>query len=325
MICPMKRNLLFLAIFISLFLSGCSKINLGKKQSALQVTSSPAASVYVNGSHMGQTPYFDDKLKPGQYSIRILIDNDPTKDWQTQVNLNPSVVTVINRSFGIKEDESSSYILAFEPVTKKDSSQLNITTVPDNVIIKVDGRPEGFSPLSLENVTEGDHALVLTAPGYQEMSINTQTKNGFRLNVAAQLARSPEIMAGSEVDTATDSAKISTPSSTLAPTAKTTPKPTSKVTPSPSPKLSPTPSGSPTPTKKAASPEIEKPYVIVTETGTGWLRVRSAPEVGDNEVAKVDVGEKFPFLEKTEDGWYKIEYETGKEGYIVSRYAQLVE
>ena len=182
MICAMKIKLFPILLLASILLGGCANLPfLGKKQSALQVNSAPGASVYVNGDHKGQTPFYDDKFKPGQYTVRILVDNDPTKDWQTQVNLNPSVVTVVNRQFGNTADESSSYTLILEPVSKKDSGQLEVTTVPENVIVKVDGRPEGFSPLKLENVTSGDHSVNLTAPGYQELSFTTQVQNGYKV------------------------------------------------------------------------------------------------------------------------------------------------
>ncbi|OGV96632.1 hypothetical protein A2W24_01570 [Microgenomates group bacterium RBG_16_45_19] len=312
----MKPHLLLIGLFFSFFLAGCSQLPfLTKKQSALQVNSTPPAGVYLDGSLVGQTPYYDDKLKPGTYAVRLLVDGDPTKDWQTDVTLAPSIVTVLARQFGATSDDSSHYLLALEAINQKDSGQLDVASTPENVIVKVDGRPEGFSPLHLENVTEGDHVLTLTAPGYQELTIKAQTKNGYKLIATAQLARATELTEGAVLDQATPSAQLdATAGAKLTPAPKT----------SPTPKVTGT--LTPTPTKKAAAAgELEPPYVTITETGTGWLRVRSEPEVGDNEVAQVDVGDKFPYLESSGTGWYKIEFESGKQGWIVSRYAKLTE
>lgn len=70
--------------------------------------------------------------------------------------------------------------------------------------------------------------------------------------------------------------------------------------------------------------EMVKPYILIKETSTGWLRVREEPKINSQELTKVNPGEKYPLLEE-ESGWYKIEYEKGKEGWISGRYAEKVE
>ncbi|HLB60672.1 MAG TPA: SH3 domain-containing protein [Patescibacteria group bacterium] len=73
----------------------------------------------------------------------------------------------------------------------------------------------------------------------------------------------------------------------------------------------------------AAKTETETKKVTILDTPTGWLRVRSEPSTAGTEVAKVDPGKEFPFLE--EDGeWYKIEYADGESGWISSQYAEKV-
>ncbi len=63
-----------------------------------------------------------------------------------------------------------------------------------------------------------------------------------------------------------------------------------------------------------------KPYVVIKETETGFLRVRSGPSKSATETAQIKPGDKYPLLEEQE-GWYKISYD-GKEGWIASRYAE---
>ena len=68
-------------------------------------------------------------------------------------------------------------------------------------------------------------------------------------------------------------------------------------------------------------PTIDKPYVLIKDTPTGWLRVRMEPSTAATEAAKVDPGEKYALLDE-KSGWYKIKYEQEKEGWISGRYAE---
>jgi hypothetical protein len=74
-------------------------------------------------------------------------------------------------------------------------------------------------------------------------------------------------------------------------------------------------------------PEEEvKPKVKILTTPTGFLRVRSEPSTLAKEVGQVEPGEIFEIIEEDQDsGWYKIEYDEDKEGWISNQYASKVE
>lgn len=78
--------------------------------------------------------------------------------------------------------------------------------------------------------------------------------------------------------------------------------------------------------QEEAGSEKEKggAQVKILDTPTGWLRVRSKPTTASTESAKVNPGEIFPLLDE-QSGWYKIEYEEGKTGWIFGKYAEKVE
>ena len=59
--------------------------------------------------------------------------------------------------------------------------------------------------------------------------------------------------------------------------------------------------------------------VIILETGTGWLRVRSGAGLGFDEVAKVDVGKKYKLIEDKGD-WVKIQVDDVLSGWVSSTY-----
>jgi len=77
-----------------------------------------------------------------------------------------------------------------------------------------------------------------------------------------------------------------------------------------------TPSASVSPGKQE-----NKTQIRITDTPTGFLRVRSGPTTGASEVAQVKPGETYPLVEEKE-GWYKITYTDNKDGWISSRYAE---
>jgi Bacterial SH3 domain len=75
------------------------------------------------------------------------------------------------------------------------------------------------------------------------------------------------------------------------------------------------------PTQGPELPEVEQTEIAtITETPTGWLRVRNAPS--GSEVTKVDVGQSFPLIEKGES-WFKIQLEDSTTGWVSSTYVSI--
>lgn len=62
----------------------------------------------------------------------------------------------------------------------------------------------------------------------------------------------------------------------------------------------------------------------ITSTPTGWLRVRNQPSLNGTEVTKVNAGETFSVLEES-SGWVKIKVNTDTEGWVSSTYIELSE
>ncbi len=69
------------------------------------------------------------------------------------------------------------------------------------------------------------------------------------------------------------------------------------------------------------STKIKKEYAIIKENELGFLRVREKPTIYSSEAARVKPGDKFEILEE-DQGWYKISYEQGKEGWVSSLYVE---
>jgi len=70
------------------------------------------------------------------------------------------------------------------------------------------------------------------------------------------------------------------------------------------------------------TPVDKKEEIIILETGTGWLDVRSGPGLEYEVFSRVYVGESYPLLAEFEN-WYKIGITDETEGWVSSRYANL--
>lgn len=307
----MFKKLVLIALS-SLVLAGCSLELPGQKKAGLQVSISGGekASVFVDGINVGQSPFIADNLKPGQRTVKLVPEALDRASYETNVSLTSGNVTVITWTFGKTLDESGGEIFELSKASKSNKSELSIVTNPDNINVKVDGQSKGLSPLILDDLSEGTHTLTLTAPAYIERTSSPRIVKGQRLTVTNKLAREPI----AQTQTASDS---STPM--LSPSPTPSPKSTPKVTPKPTSSTSATSSG----TIKASTVTPALPYVEIKETGEGWINVRKEAKYGKNILVQLDVGAKVPYLNETTGGWHKVEYQTGKQGWVSSQYAVL--
>ena len=86
----MKKLLVVLAS--SLLLSGCTIQNLFiKKPAGLEITAEPQAAVFINDENQGETPYQNQALKAGSYTIRLVPREPGLAAWETRTDLDPQV------------------------------------------------------------------------------------------------------------------------------------------------------------------------------------------------------------------------------------------
>jgi hypothetical protein len=304
--------LFLLAAVIGLIFLG-KRIFASRKKSALSVNTTPRATIFLDGEHLGQTPYYNEALKAGEYVLKIVPEStgQALMPWEGRISLSPNILTVVNRELGLTQDDSSGEILSFEPLADKNAISVSIVSTPDGAVVNLDGEPRGFAPLTLDNVTEGDHILLVSSPGFKERTVKAKTVKGHKLIASVQLGRETETPAEEEpAEEETEASPSPSPKPTASPKATATPKPTVTPKPTASPKVS-------------ASP-LAKPYVQIKSPDTGWVRVRKEPSTSAEELAKVNDGEQFPLTDE-QSGWYEIEYDTAKTGWISGQYAEKFE
>ena len=307
----MKKFLYILILLVfSLVLAGCTIPFIGKqKKAALQITSNPKTTVFLDDERLGSTPFFNDKIKAAEYKIRLVPENDAGDlSWEGRVKLVGGVLTVISRDLGNGEETSSGYVLSLEPRTDKSKTSAAVITKPDGAVVSVDGEPKGFAPLSIEDLDEGEHNLVISSPGFVEKSIKAKLIKGYKLIASVQLARMTEEEDEDEEDEeATESAKKD----------KDDEDEEKDVEDEEDEDIA---SAEPTPRKTDI--DQDEPYIVIESAEIGWVRVREKPSTSSEEITKVNDGEEFRYLD-TQSGWYQIEYEDGESGWISGKYAEL--
>lgn len=143
-----------------------------------------------------------------------------------------------------------------------------------------------------------------------------------------------------ELTKGTEAAKTPVPAAATAtpepalPTATPTPAPTEAPTPTPTATPTPTPTPTPAPTAEPVSTDFPKADLDVVPSGSelipgtrklvicvnGSLNVRKGPGTGYKSLTTVHTGDEFRAY-GVKDGWFLVEYKSGKTGWISGKYA----
>ncbi len=212
----MKKLLLFLipiilaCVVFGIFLLVTSKINVAK--GALQVTSIPTKStVFLDDKKIGETPICKcdqgETINAGQYTLKIVPTDKSLETYEDKITINPSVLTVVDRTFG-QVGKSSGSILTLTPIDQK-IAQLFIASFPYETNVLIDSNPVGKTPLTL-TVTDSDHEIILSKEGYLDKTVHIHGINGYKLSAVVTLSTA-DITAQQE--TSSPSAEIQATSS----------------------------------------------------------------------------------------------------------------
>lgn len=300
----MKRKIGFFVgvIVVILLVLGVAKLIGGAKpkDGALTVQSNPPASVFLDNKHIGRTPVTKYAVAPGDYTIRIVPEGTvaPLASWQESVKIASDILTYVNIVPAESEFATAVETIWLEKISSK-NSEVNVVTNPDGATISLDGTTKGITPISIPNVSAGDHSLALASPGFLARSLKIKTTAGYKLSAVVKLALS-------------GSPQEASPSPTPA---AGTPTPTGKTTP--------------TPAKATSSTDPIKPFVTIKDTPTGFLRVRMEPTTSATEAAQVKPSEKFSILDSKQDAkgttWYQIAYDNTNKGWVSGQYVTKTE
>ncbi|MBI4157282.1 PEGA domain-containing protein [Candidatus Woesebacteria bacterium] len=171
-------------IFVAIFLLGYFK----PKGAGLLVNTSPSATVFIDGVQVGRSPY-KATLEPKDITLRLVPDvgEKPLTPFETKLNLNSGIETIVNREIKESEALSSGEIISFEKVGKEETS-LSIVSVPDAAQITIDGQIRGFAPYKTSSILPGEHQVIISAPGYNQKVLKVKTIQKYKLVVIVKLS-----------------------------------------------------------------------------------------------------------------------------------------
>lgn len=169
-------------------------IDKSKREGVLTIVSSPTASIFVNNEAINRSTPFEEKLKPGEYLIKLIPQGEATASatWEDKVSIYSNSKTYINRELGSSKITSSGEILTStfmkEKPEKSNLGEILIKTDPVGAIIKLDNDEKGVAPLLLSGVLKGTHELSILLPGFFPRIKKINVDTGYRVNASFKLA-----------------------------------------------------------------------------------------------------------------------------------------
>ncbi len=302
----MKKKLLFLVIlFAGFVIFTLVSVFLLKKEHdpELKILSSPNATVTLDGKIIGKTPLDGFVVSAGEHMLILKADGVATETamWQGKISAFKNSKTYVDRELGESDISSSGVVFwvrkSEKKLDRKDVGAIEITTDPIGTIIYLDNDEKGIAPLVMENVPAGEHEISAYSPGFIRRSQKIKVEAGYVVSGEIKLAIDKSYQKVEEP-------KISTESATLTGTPGISEEPT------------PAPSGKVIPTVKPGMKSVK-----IKDTPTGFLRVREKPSTGGAEVGQVNPGDTFVIISE-ENGWIKIEYVKGAEGWVSGQYVE---
>ena len=267
----------------------------------LQLRSTPDATVFIDSQAKGTTP-FDLSMKPGIYTVKLIpIATDPESQstmgmpWQGKVTISAYQTTYVRRELRNTEVESTGETMSIQKspnVISSNEGEILVETEPDGAIVSYDGRDMGVSTYVVKNVPVGIHEISVYMPRFKRRTIQVKVVPGGYMTVAHfQLGLDIEYDKKFAFAQAFEASKSSSMLPNLA-----------KAPPSPT-----------------VTPKIEK--IEITDTETGFLRVRSEGSMNGREISQVKPGETYDYLNE-QNGWVKIKLTDGKEGWVKADYVK---
>lgn len=180
---------IFLVLVLVIFFLFRDKIM--AKNAGLFIQTEPSATVFIDGEQVGTTP-FKLERKPGNVEIKLIpfSQDTPLAPYQTEVTLINKIETVVRRTFGQTDAQSSGEVLYFDKVGGKASS-LSVVSNPDASQVTLDGSSIGFTPLR-RDIEPGQHTIRIAISDNSVREVNIQAIRGYRLTVVVKLAQVEE-------------------------------------------------------------------------------------------------------------------------------------
>ncbi len=150
----------------------------------LQIQTNPVgAAVYVDNNYKGTTisspALYVTQLPPGSYLVRVTLAN-----YQSYTET--AVVTA-----GQVYDIHANLIPVVPGPTPNTNGQITVRSSPSGANIYLDNSYRGLTPLTLVDISEGNHDIILKMNGYQDWQSSVSIPAGISTDVSGTLSSNP--------------------------------------------------------------------------------------------------------------------------------------
>ena len=156
--------------------------------SALQITATPQAEVFFDNISLGKTPFYNDKLKPGEHTIKLVPQDSGLFNFEEKMTLRNGVLTVIDRIFKTTEAESETSNISLEKLSTNNASEITVVSSPQGAEVKLNEQSQGITPLLLKDIPISDHQITIAKEGYKTKTLRVRPTEGYRLTISAKLS-----------------------------------------------------------------------------------------------------------------------------------------
>lgn len=282
----MRGKLLFLTIIFVIFLAVIAVrffiLDHTHQQGIIKVISSPPSTVFLDNKPMGKTPFEGDVLS-GEHELKLVPTGEATQaaSFSHRIVVVKNTLTYLNIELGHSDVTTAGDILGI-------STNMEKTNEKGTGEVMVETDPQG-GVVALDNEEKGTAPLVLTsvAKGTHEVSVSLPTF--FPRTQKIQVVPGYRVTVFFKLALDKDKQKKMQELQQ---------------------KLQ---------VEESEVKNEQTKIIVINQTPTGWLRVRGEASIASPEVTKVNPGQEFEVLEE-KDGWYKIAYEKGKEGWVSSEF-----
>jgi hypothetical protein len=164
---------------------GMSPYTLPSGYGDLRIQSNPVgAAVYVNNNYKGttisSTALYVTQLTPGSYLVRVTLAG-----YQTYTQT--AVVTA-----GTAYNIQANMVPDTPGPTPSINGQITVRSSPSGANIYLDNAYRGLTPLTLVNIPQGSHAVILKLNEYQDWQSSVNVLAGSSTDVSGTLSPSPQ-------------------------------------------------------------------------------------------------------------------------------------
>ena len=128
-----------------------------KKGSFIVISNPTNAVIYIQGKKSGRTPCTITELKPGNYTIELVLDDYQT--WSEKADIVPG-------------EE-----ITMEAELQEKPGSISIKSKPSDAKIFIDGNEAGSTPKTINDIKSGTHNVKLMMEGYGDWSENVEVKS----------------------------------------------------------------------------------------------------------------------------------------------------